>query len=528
MKIIDIYIQKSISISQKRAHHARPGLAMLVALSFTASVAITGNTAFAQARRKPTGSSAAQAKPSPSETLLRSYEFDTVTVDSRGKITNRRKGQARYYVEEINRVGLEMVEVSGGSYTMGSTNMRDEQPTHQVTVPSFYVGKYEVTQAQWRAVASLPKVSRGLKPDPSNFKGDNLPVEQVTWLDVMEFCARLYKATGKIYRLPSEAEWEYACRAGTTTEFAFGETITPEIANYNGNEPYGSAPKGMLRNRTTTVGSLGVANGFGLYDMHGNVQEWCLDLFHDNYDGAPTDGSAWNEPSTTSGANRNDRMVRGGYWSYSAALCRSAHRFHGHFEYQAHLTLGFRVVALARTDVVGSQEEPVKSSNSGALQDDDRLQHDWRIEEGANGVNYASNYPAPVPFSYNGEPEATMAVESVKISGKPPVLSELVNAEINGIRKGLQIVEYLEEDGYKPQNNIVSYIEPIDGQQVAFIKYRTVGEKGGPRAMPRSIRHAIFIKDGKLHFVHLTVLFAKHQQEVRGDQIRLVKSIIRK
>lgn len=497
-------------------------LAMLLALSFPASVAFDGNSAVAQSKRPPTRNSGPQVRRSPSKPQLRGYEFDTVTVNSKGAITNRRKGHARYFVENINGAGLEMVEIPGGAFTMGSSR-HEESPAHKVNAPSFYMGKYEVTQAQWRAVAKLPKVNRDLNPDPSNFKGDNLPVEQVKWIDAMEFCARLHRATGRTYRLPSEAEWEYACRAGTTTEFAFGETITPDLVNYDGNSPYGSAPKGMLRKRTTPVGSLGVANGFGLYDMLGNVEEWCMDIYHDSYDGAPADGSARDDPTTTFVGYRTDRMARGGYWYSGAELCRSAYRNHHLFMYHSGAHLGFRVVADAQTGVVGSQEERIKSPTPGAPEDDDRLQHDWQIEEGQSGVSYTSNHPAPPPFSYSGEPEATLAIESVKISGKPPSLSEVVKSEIQKIRKELQISKYLENDGHKPQANIASWVEVIDGQQVAFIKYRTAGVKGEPRAMPRNIRHAILIRNHKLYFVHLTVLFAKHQEEVRADQIRLVK-----
>lgn len=290
------------------------GIAILLTLSFTVSIAFVASNSMAQSRRKPARSSPVQVKPRPSEPQLRDFEFDTVTVNSKGAISSRRKGHARYYTEDINGVPLEMVEIPGGSFTMGASGSNptnDERPAHRVNVPSFYMGKYEVTQALWRAVAKLPKVNVDLNPDPSYFKGDNLPVEMVSSERAMEFCARLFKATGRIYRLPSEAEWEYACRAGTTTEFAFGETITPELANYDGNDPYGSAPQGMLRKRTVPVGSLGVANGFGLYDMHGNVDEWCLDFyhgyFHDGYEGAPTDGSAW--PGTSP-----DQILRGGNW----------------------------------------------------------------------------------------------------------------------------------------------------------------------------------------------------------------------
>jgi formylglycine-generating enzyme required for sulfatase activity len=176
---------------------------------FRVMTAFVGDNGLAQTKRRPARKPGTQVKRPLSELQLRSFEFDTVTVDSRGKIINRRKGKARYYVEAINGVGLEMVEIAGGSFTMGSSVWK---PAHQVNVPSFYIGKYEVTQAQWKAVARLPKVSRDLNPECSDFKGDNLPVEEVSWLDAMEFCARLFRTTGRIYRLPTEAEWEYACR----------------------------------------------------------------------------------------------------------------------------------------------------------------------------------------------------------------------------------------------------------------------------------------------------------------------------
>lgn len=172
-----------------------------------------------------------------------------------------------------------------------------------------------MTQAQWLAVAGLPKVKIDLKGNPSNFKGDDLPVEQVNWHDAREFCARLSQLTKRNYRLPSEAEWEYACRAGTTTPFYFGDTITADLANYDGNSRYGSAPKGTYRKKTTAVGSF-PPNSFGLYDMHGNVWEWCQDVWHGNYNGAPTDGSAWE-----SGGNSQSRLLRGGSWLYYSWYC---------------------------------------------------------------------------------------------------------------------------------------------------------------------------------------------------------------
>jgi formylglycine-generating enzyme required for sulfatase activity len=183
------------------------------------------------------------------------------------------------------------------------------------------MGKYPVTQAQWKAVAALPQIKQSLNPDVSRFKGANRPVEKVSWRDAVEFCARLSAKTGRDYRLPSEAQWEYACRAGTTTPFHFGETITSKLANYDGNYTYVSGIKGECRQETTVVGSFQVANAFGLYDMHGNVYEWCYDTWHENYQGAPSDGSVWE-----SGGDDNYRMLRGGCWSNSPTDCRSAKR----------------------------------------------------------------------------------------------------------------------------------------------------------------------------------------------------------
>ncbi len=185
-----------------------------------------------------------------------------------------------------------------------------EEPQHNVNISPFFMGKYEVTQGQWEAV---------MGNNPSNFKGAKRPVEEVSWAQAVEFCRKLSQKTGKTYRLPSEAEWEYACRAGTTTPFYFGDTSTPDLVNYDGNHPYGSAPKGLYRKQTTDVGSF-PPNPFGLYDMHGNVWEWCSDRWHDNYNGAPTDGSSWE-----TGTNDN-RVLRGGSWDLNAVFCRSAYR----------------------------------------------------------------------------------------------------------------------------------------------------------------------------------------------------------
>jgi formylglycine-generating enzyme required for sulfatase activity len=174
--------------------------------------------------------------------------------------------------------------------------------------------------------------------NPSRFSGANNPVERVNWYKAKEFCKRLSEKTGREYRLPSEAEWEYACRAGTTTPFYFGETITTDLANYDGDYTYGNGPEGVDREKTTPVGSF-PPNAFGLYDMHGNVWEWCEDVWHENYEGAPNDGRPW-----LTGGNHNRRVLRGGSWTYNPRFCRCANRYwlNPDFDFNYY---GFRVVS---------------------------------------------------------------------------------------------------------------------------------------------------------------------------------------
>jgi len=160
------------------------------------------------------------------------------------------------------------------------------------------------------------------------------------WDDAKAFCDRLSQHTGQTFRLPSEAEWEYACRAGTTTPFYFGETITPDLVNYDGNYPYGKAPEGKYRAETTPVGSF-PPNAFGLHDMHGNVWEWCEDVWHENYEGVPTDGSAWE-----TGRDHSYRLLRGGSWHDNAVWCRAALRDKGTPDYRD-FNVGLRVVLCA-------------------------------------------------------------------------------------------------------------------------------------------------------------------------------------
>jgi formylglycine-generating enzyme required for sulfatase activity len=166
-------------------------------------------------------------------------------------------------------------------------------------------------------------------------------VERVNWEDAIEFCNRLSQRTGRHYSLPSEAQWEYACRAATTTPFHFGETINSELANYDATDAYGDGPKGLYRRETTDVATF-PANPWGLHDMHGNVWEWCQDQWHTSYNGAPQDGSAWVDQNVN---NDKQRLLRGGSWGLSPRFCRSAHRYHFR-PVNASSLVGFRVVCL--------------------------------------------------------------------------------------------------------------------------------------------------------------------------------------
>ncbi len=280
------------------------------------------------------------------------FQFETVTVNCQGQIIKQEKKQAQSYIEELGSgVTLEMVAIPAGTLTMGTDDAeierlvkkfdwdgyRGEKPQHNVIVSPFFMGKYPITQKQWRVIATLNKIEIDLKTDPSYFKGDERPVTNVDWNECVEFCKRLSKLTGREYKLPSEAQWEYACRAGTTTPFYFGETITTDLANYNGNYVFASEPKGQYRGETTPVGQF-PPNAFGLYDLHGHVWEWCADDWHGNYEGAPSDGSAWifSDDHTT-------KVIRGGSYDYDPRNCRSADRS---FDIASEILNGFRIVCV--------------------------------------------------------------------------------------------------------------------------------------------------------------------------------------
>ncbi len=269
---------------------------------------------------------------------------------------------------------LTLLWIPPGRFWMGSLETEPERldsegPQHLVQLQGFFMGQTPITQAQWREVAGWQerpgeRWGRQLEAEPSRFQSnagqgvnqvrlfeteansDNRPVERVSWLDAMEFCNRLSQRSGRSYTLPSEARWEYACRAGSTTAFHFGDTISSELANYDGDYTYADGPKGIYRVQTTPVGMF-PANAWGLHDMHGNVLEWCLDEWHDNYNGAPTDGSAWVDYAEGEKNKELEkiRLLRGGSWHGRPAGCRSAFRSYGRPGIRGN-GLGFRVCCL--------------------------------------------------------------------------------------------------------------------------------------------------------------------------------------
>ena len=228
------------------------------------------------------------------------------------------------FIEDLKGVKLEMIYIPGGEFTMGS-NFLDESPPHRVKLSPFYIGKYQITQAQWKAVMGI---------NPSHFKGGDLPAENALWDNVVKFCEAVSKRSGKTYRLPTEAEWEYACRAGSNTKYCFGdyEESLGDYAWYSENSGAQIHPVGQKK-----------PNAWGLYDMHGNVWECCEDVWHRGYDGAPTDGSAW-----LSGGTPSIRVLRGGSYSSPGGCSRSAYRSFTVVRFYLR-TAGFRVVVSART-----------------------------------------------------------------------------------------------------------------------------------------------------------------------------------
>lgn len=246
---------------------------------------------------------------------METIEFETPTLNEKGEPVTHTHWTARQFTEELgDGLLLDLILIPSGVFQMGSSRRQanlDEQPQHLVSIKPFLLGKYLITQAQWKAVMG--------KLPPCRFKGDTLPVERVSWKDAQTFCQRLSKKTGRVYQLPSETQWEYACRAGTTTPFSFGETLTVDVANFNGEHTFRAEPRGFYFHSTSEGGKF-PPNAFGVYDMHGNLWEWCADNWLDDYTSSPRDGSSYQNRDS------RDRVVRGGSWHEPPQLCRSATR----------------------------------------------------------------------------------------------------------------------------------------------------------------------------------------------------------
>jgi formylglycine-generating enzyme required for sulfatase activity len=296
------------------------------------------------------------------EVPVEPFTFETALIDEKGTVT-REPGQARVYREKLDGDQvLEMVEVPGGIFCLGTPDEEDsegnESPRLNARVPGFFMGKYEVTQAQWKFVSGLPKVKIDLPENPSNFKDPQLPVDSVTWEEAVEFCARLSRKTGRIYRLPSETEWEYASLGGRTGPFGFGLALSSTVENYDSNLPLAEEPPVPPRKKPLPVGSL-IPNPYGLFDMQGNVREWCLDEYCKRFTslhaaGAPTRNLRRPE-------DRLQHVIRGGSWATSAYGSRSQSRDHD-LQTGKNQVLGFRVVL---SDKAYGAEEPVEQVDDG-------------------------------------------------------------------------------------------------------------------------------------------------------------------
>jgi formylglycine-generating enzyme required for sulfatase activity len=293
--------------------------------------------------------SSASATPNPPLSDPQSpYTYESVNVNEFGVKIAQVKFTTSAHQEIMldgphGPVSLPLVAIAGGQFVLGAPPTEPgydpSNPAQTIAaVESFWMSIYPITQAQWQAVAMLPTVNIDLPSTPAHVKGDNHPVEQVSWPEAVEWCDRLsrfmaHRAGQGIapqpklsnLRLPTEAEWEYACRAKTTTPFHTGPTLTTSLANYNGSQPYRQEPAGQFRGTTTAVGSFGNANDFGLYDMHGNVLEWCSPI------GDTRRTAIW-------------QVVRGGSWQSPAEQCRSAYRRGLQADTRSN-QVGFRVVA---------------------------------------------------------------------------------------------------------------------------------------------------------------------------------------
>jgi formylglycine-generating enzyme required for sulfatase activity len=260
------------------------------------------------------------------------FKFETARINNLGESIDRQQKHSYFFTEYLhNEIHLEMIFIPQGQFMMGSEDYYNEQPCHLVDIPAFHISKYPITQSQYRSIMGV---------NPSFFTGeDRLPVENVSWNDTKKFCHNLSEYTGKNYRLPSESEWEYICRAGTNTAYSFGDMLTAELANFGDGYIYKENLIRSYQRKTTPVGIF-PANNFGAYDTHGNIWEWCEDLWHKNYHNAPGDRRIWESGETSS-----CRVLRGGSWLSDPWFCRSSSRSYLSPESKNNV-VGFRVALL--------------------------------------------------------------------------------------------------------------------------------------------------------------------------------------
>jgi len=278
----------------------------------------------------------------PPSQKLESYSFTSARVDNLGQVTSYEATGLKYTEPALQlppgAVPLEMASIPGDSFMMGQREngltgegRENEKPSHLVTVPSFFVGRYPITQAQYEAVMGINPNQRMATiwdgsqwlvdhPIPVRFDGMNKPAIAISFEDTQEFIRKLNQITGKHYRLPTEAEWEFVARAGTTTDYCYGDIITPQVVNFDGTSSPHQPSRATCPNGTLDVNTL-YPNPWGLYHIHGNVWEWVEDCWHKNYSGAPTDGSAWIRDGVS-----EQRVVRGGSWANRYDRARSSYR----------------------------------------------------------------------------------------------------------------------------------------------------------------------------------------------------------
>ena len=247
------------------------------------------------------------------------YCFESIVLNQYAEIINHYSCHTQRIVESLGKHGVNLILIPGGEYEMGSSS-RSQSPIHLVKVAPFLISQHPITKAQWQEVASWSTVNLSLKKQPIRKGSMDSPVVKISWHDAVEFCARLSMKTGLLYRLPTESEWEYTCRATTNTDFSFGKTITSEYVNYDATITYLSESRSVYRETTNSISTFIYPNQFGVFDMHGNVWEWCSDHWHDNYHGAPINNSSWES------IGESRRVIRGGSWRNEPALCTSTSR----------------------------------------------------------------------------------------------------------------------------------------------------------------------------------------------------------